>query len=81
MVHETYLNWYTLDRIAVLVLDYKDLCIGSSQPIGLQVLRERLLTQMGYTVVKVLHSEFSVKEKLLKQVQFLEQLIKKATSS
>lgn len=59
-----------------MVLDYKDLCLGQLHSTGPQALREKLLQLSGYRVVKVKHSEFDPKDKPVKKVQYLEQLIK-----
>ncbi|XP_057376094.1 FAST kinase domain-containing protein 4-like [Daphnia carinata] len=68
-------------RVAVIVLNYKDLCKGKPFSTGAQGLRERLLTQSGYRVVTVKHTEFDPRDKLLKKVQNLEQLVKNAVST
>lgn len=68
-------------RVAVIVLNYKDLCKGKSFSTGAQALRERLLTQSGYRVVTVKHTEFDPRDKLVKKVQYLEQLVKNALST
>jgi hypothetical protein len=67
-------------RMALLILNYKDTCLGTSYPVGLQAFREHLLSLSGYTVVRVSHSDFYIKEKLLKRVQILETLMKTAIS-
>lgn len=64
--------------MAILIQDYKDLCKGRTMSTGVQGLKERLLTQSGYRVVKVRQGEFDPKDKLVKQLQQLEQLIKGA---
>lgn len=63
------------------MLNYKDVCKGKPFGIGSQGLRERLLIQSGYRVVKIKHTEFDPKEKLVKKVQSLEQLIRNVMSS
>lgn len=65
----------------MIVLNYKDLCKGKPFSTGSQGLRERLLVQSGYRVVKIKHTEFDPREKLVKKVQSLEQLIRNAMSS
>lgn len=64
-----------------MVLNYKDLCKGKSFSTGAQGLRERLLIQSGYRVVKVKHTEFDPRENLVKKVQYLEHLIRNALSA
>ena len=71
---------YYCFRIAVIVLNYKDLCKGKPFSTGAQGFRERLLIQSGYRVVKVKHTEFDPREKLVKKVQYLEHLIKNVMS-
>lgn len=60
----------------MIVLNYKDVCKGKPCSTGGQGLRERLLIQSGYRVISVKHTEFDPKEKLVKKVQYLEQLVK-----
>jgi len=67
-------------RIALMVHDYHDLCQGSyNNPNGITNLNMRLLAKSGYQVLSVPYHEFSISDKLLKRVQYLEKLIKAAT--
>lgn len=63
------------------MLNYKDVCRGKHLSTGVNGLRERLLIQSGYRVIKIKHTEFDLKENLVKKVQNLEQLIKNAMIS
>ncbi|XP_076336500.1 FAST kinase domain-containing protein 4 isoform X2 [Tachypleus tridentatus] len=62
-------------RIALLVWDFKDLTMHSQDVTGVNALNVRLLTKLGYTVVQVLHSEFSLLTTTVKKVQYLQQKI------
>jgi len=68
-------------RVAMMVMDYKDHCLGSPHPIGSQAFRERLLTLSAYKVIKVSFLEFNPNEKMVKKVQILQQLIKSSLPS
>lgn len=53
------------------------MCQGSQQDLtGIAALNLRLLTKAGYHVISVPYSEFSICDKLLKRVQYLEQQMK-----
>lgn len=67
---------HPIRRIAVMVLDYKDLCLGQPHLTGPQALRQRLLQMSGYHTVTVKHTDLNADDTLVAQVQFLEQLIK-----
>lgn len=64
----------------MLVLDYRDCCLGSTHPTGAQVLRKRLLTASGYKVVQVPYTDFNPKADLLGKVRLLERLIRNELS-
>ncbi|XP_046651669.1 FAST kinase domain-containing protein 4-like [Daphnia pulicaria] len=68
-------------RVAVIVLNYNHLCKGKSFSTGPQGLRERLLTQSGYRVVTVKHTEFDPKADLVKNVKYLQNLINNAMAA
>lgn len=60
-----------------MVQDFRDMCQGSHQQLnGITALNLRLLTKAGYHVVGVPYNEFSISDKLLKRVQYLEKIIK-----
>lgn len=73
------LNKETKDahKIAVLCLDYHDLCRGThNNPNGLSSLYIRLLEASGYHVLTIPHTEFNRRDKLVTRVQYLESKIK-----
>jgi RAP domain len=60
-----------------MVQDFRDMCQGSHQHLnGITALSLRLLSKAGYQVMNVPHTEFSISDKLLKRVQYLETAIK-----
>lgn len=64
-------------RVAVVIQDYHDWCQGIDTSInGVAALAIRLLEKAGYSVIPVPYQEFSVSEKLLKRVQYLEKKLK-----
>jgi hypothetical protein len=69
-------------RIAILVQDYHDMVQGTHQTVnGISALSMRLLERSGYTVLAVPYNEFSVSDKLLKRVQYLEAKLKLIVNS
>lgn len=71
----------TLNRIAFVVLDFHDLCMGSvNEPNGISSLTIRLLKQQGYKVLPIPHVEFNTSEKIIKRVQYLDAKLKNAVS-
>ena len=67
-----------ISRVAVVVLGYKDLCLGSVHPIGLCSLYRRLLESKGYKVVTVPSIDFPVQSTLQSKLKYLEQRLKEA---
>lgn len=63
-------------RVGVLVQDYHDFCRGRVEPIGVNVFAIRLLEAQGYTVLTVPYTEFRVKDKLIRRVQYIEGKLK-----
>lgn len=64
-------------RVALMVQDFRDMCQGPHQHLnGITALNLRLLSKAGYHVVGVPYNEFSISDKLLKRVQYLEKIIK-----
>lgn len=64
-------------RIALMIHDFRDMCQGPQQHLnGITELKHRLLLKAGYHVISVPYNEFSISDKLLKRVQYLEKLIK-----
>ncbi|CAO1423162.1 unnamed protein product [Diamesa tonsa] len=69
-------------KIAIMVHDYRDMCQGTHQNLnGITSLNLNLLTKAGYKVISVPYNEFSISDKLLKRVQYLEKKIKEVASS
>lgn len=65
-----------------MVHDYRDMCQGTHQNLnGITSLNLNLLTKAGYNVISVPYNEFSISDKLLKRVQYLEKKIKEIASS
>lgn len=64
-------------KIAVLTMDYHDLCRGThNHPNGINALGVRLLEKVGYHVIVVPYTEFNRKDKLVTRVKYLEDKIK-----
>lgn len=60
-----------------MVHDFRDMCQGPHQKFnGITALNLRLLSKAGYHVISVPYNEFSISDKLLKRVQYLEKIIK-----
>ncbi|KAI5728368.1 hypothetical protein M8J77_015342 [Diaphorina citri] len=73
------LNKKTSDahKVAILTLDYHDLCRGThNHANGISALSRRLLELEGYHVLTVPHTEFNRRDKLVTRVQYLENKIK-----
>lgn len=58
-------------RIALVVLDYKDLTLHSPVPTGINALRMRLLKHLGYKVLQVPYTEYDDKKPALQRVRYL----------
>ncbi|CRK94919.1 CLUMA_CG008410, isoform A [Clunio marinus] len=64
-------------KVAIMMHDYKDACHGPHFHLnGITSLNARLLTLAGYHVLSVPYTEFSISDKVLKRVQYLEALIR-----
>jgi len=64
-------------KVALMVHDFRDMCQGSQIHInGITALNMRLLSKAGYHVISVPYHEFSVNDKLLRRIQYLEKVIK-----
>ncbi|XP_055325601.1 FAST kinase domain-containing protein 4 [Sitodiplosis mosellana] len=64
-------------RVALMVLDYHDMCKGcKNDPNGYNALAFKLLAKIGYTVLQIPHTEFSTSDKVLKRVQYLDTQLK-----
>lgn len=61
----------------MIIQDFRDMCQGSQHcPSGIASLNIRLLERTGYHVIGVPFYEFTISDKLLKRVQYLEAKIK-----
>lgn len=58
-------------RIALVVLDFKDLTLHSQVPTGINALRMRLLKHLGYKVLQVPYTEYDEKKPVLQRVRYL----------
>ncbi|KAH6931724.1 hypothetical protein HPB50_027316 [Hyalomma asiaticum] len=58
-------------RVALVVLDYKDLTLHSQVPTGINALRMRLLKLLGYKVLQVPYTEYDDKKPALQRVRYL----------
>ncbi|KAL1509485.1 hypothetical protein ABEB36_004210 [Hypothenemus hampei] len=63
-------------KIALLALDYHDICKGKMELTGLSLLIQRLLSAMGYHTVLIPHTEFKSTDKIVNKVQYLENRLK-----
>ncbi|GJQ84445.1 hypothetical protein Trydic_g15661 [Trypoxylus dichotomus] len=63
-------------KIAVIALDYHDMCKGSTEPTGANNLAIKLLSTLGYRVLTVPYTEYRLKDKLVDRVKYLEMKLK-----
>ncbi|GBP21601.1 FAST kinase domain-containing protein 4 [Eumeta japonica] len=63
-------------RIAIMGLDYHDLCRKQLQPLGVNQLYTRLLELKGYKVLQIPYTEYNPRDKLISRVQYIEKKIK-----
>lgn len=69
-------------RVALMVVDYHDVCHGAHRAAsGITTLCFDLLEKKGYRVLPIPYNEFSTSDKLLKRVQYLEAKFKSLISS
>lgn len=63
-----------------MVSDFHDVCQGDTNPrmSGISALSCKLLEGQGYTVIAVPYNEFSVSDKLLKRVEYLDTKLRAA---
>lgn len=66
-----------LPRVAMMVLDYHDMCKGlTNDPNGFSALAVKLLRTTGYSVLIIPHTEFKTSDKVLTRVQYLDSKLK-----
>lgn len=63
-------------RVALFVWDYKDYTIGTQELLGFNQQAVKLVESVGYKVVNIPYYEYNMKNKTLKNVQYLEKKIK-----
>lgn len=63
-------------RVGILVQDYPDFCRGRVEPTGLSALAVRLLEAQNYAVLTVPYTEFKVRDKIVRRVQYIESKLK-----
>ncbi|XP_077289951.1 FAST kinase domain-containing protein 4 isoform X1 [Arctopsyche grandis] len=65
-----------LTRVAMLALDYHDLCKNTMDPLGQVVLYKRLLEAQKFKVLLILYTDFNPRDKLVNRVQYIENKLK-----
>lgn len=63
-------------RIAVVAYDFHDLCLGKTDPTGINSLAAKLLKSQGYAVLPVPYNMFKPTDKLIVRVRYLESKLK-----
>ncbi|CAL4065237.1 unnamed protein product [Meganyctiphanes norvegica] len=63
-------------RVALFVWDYKDYTIGTQELLGFNQQAVKLVESVGYKVVNIPYYEYNMRNKTLKNVQYLEKKIK-----
>lgn len=62
-----------VQRIAIMVLDYHDYCIGQNDLVGSIYLYTQLLKARGYEIITVSYENFSVQDNIKKRIEYLKQ--------
>lgn len=65
-----------LKRVAILALQYQDMCKGTNEPVGLTILGMKLLESRGYRVLTIPYTEYRPRDKLVDRVKYLETKLK-----
>lgn len=74
-------NFNQLNRIAIVLLDFHDLCQNTvNEPNGISSLAIKLLKKRGYTVLAIPHTEFNTSATIIKRVQYLDARLKDIVS-
>ncbi|KAM7313383.1 putative cell cycle progression [Ixodes scapularis] len=68
-------------RIALVVLDFKDLTLHTQVPTGSNALRLRLLRKLGYGVLEVPYTEYDEKKPVLQRVKYLQEKLRLAVAT
>ncbi|CAK1578943.1 unnamed protein product [Parnassius mnemosyne] len=74
-------NNKSVNRIAVLGLDYHDMTRKTIVPLGVNQLYTRLLEMKGFKVLQIPYTEFNPKDKLVTRVQYIEKRLKEIVSA
>ncbi|KAK4883062.1 hypothetical protein RN001_006381 [Aquatica leii] len=64
-------------KVAVIVLDFHDMCRGRVEPNGHNSLYFRLLEAEGYRILPVPYTEFNPQDKLVNRVKYIETNLKR----
>ncbi|KYN34195.1 Protein TBRG4 [Trachymyrmex septentrionalis] len=62
-----------VQRIAIMLHDYHDYCIGQNDLVGSQYLYTQLLKARGYEIITISYKYFSVKDNIKKRANYLKQ--------
>lgn len=68
-------------RIALVVLDFKDLTLHTQVPTGSNVLRLRLLKKLGYGTLEVPYTEYDERKPVLQRVKYLQEKLRLSVAS
>lgn len=64
-------------KVAVVALDFHDMCRGRVEPNGHNVLCFRLLEAKGYRILPLVYTDFNPKDKLVNRVKYFEASLKR----
>ncbi|XP_071100769.1 FAST kinase domain-containing protein 4-like [Haliotis cracherodii] len=70
-----------LHRVCILVQDYLDMTLHDIAPTGLQAMKARHLSLLGYKVVQVSYTDLADKNTVVKTVQYLQSRLKEAVGA
>ncbi|KAK9693132.1 FAST kinase-like protein, subdomain 1 [Popillia japonica] len=76
LLPENYKSLPEQRKVAIFALDYHDMCKGSVEPTGINVLAMKLLAAQGYRVLPILYTEYRSRDKLVDRVRYLEAKLK-----
>lgn len=63
-----------------MILDYHDVCVGTTEPHGLIKLQQRLLKSKNYDVLSIPYTHFGIEDKLERRVTYLKRQLWKKQS-
>jgi len=64
---------YNYFRIAIMVHDYHDYCIGQNDLVGSAYLYTQLLRARGYELITISYENFSIQDNVIKRAEYLKQ--------